>query len=89
MRRNYCTAVITISSEAENHDSVTTEFLCEKGFNLVKGCRHYHPMKCKDGTVCKFECQHFDHGCRSRTARIEAKARAAHLIRTLWLPVTA
>ena len=84
MKLNYCTAVITVNPEVDDHDGLTVKFWCKKGLNLVRGCRHYHPMRCADGTICKGECQHFANGCRSKSARNEARIRAKRIVKT-WI----
>lgn len=84
MKMNYCTAVIAVNPEVKHHDGLSLRYLCEKGLNLVRGCRYYHPMKCADGTVCEGECQHFNNGCRSKSAHDDARRRARKLVR-IWL----
>ena len=84
MKLNYCTAVITVNHEVDDHDGLTVKFWCKKGLNLVQGCRHYRPMRCEDGTVCEGECRHFNNGCLSKSARNEARLRAKRIVST-WI----
>ena len=88
-RINLCTPVIRIGAEAERKNSITLEYRCEKAGFTVVACKWYAPLVCVDGTVCHFECNHFDQGCRCRGARTDAKKRACRLIESKMLTAKA